>query len=453
MAGAIVLQLDKPYDDPFPSQGPVDRGKPFHRPVTRSDSQGHFTLTDLTPGTIHVYASKGTSIWSPGIGSLDRLKGKEFVGAAQATFRADRGHELEWNPELTRGLGIHGRVKYADGTPMSNVFVAAKSGEDDWASTAFVDDNGTFELGGLEQRAYTISVQVHELPLGARPLEMHDVFPSETEILLTADFLPKVEEVPATAHARIVDSADRVDGILKMVFHSQKGVWYQPELDAGVWSCQIEPGLYQAQINNDGVLVGQSEWIDVQPGSVLDFGEVHTSPACSVLVRVQRPEEMQNMSVWVSLIRGEGAQAGAKEIAPDKNEWLFEDKLEGEVTVSVSGPGFIKQQRQVKLSAARTELDFQMERAASCRIQLDTAPNQRTGFGELKLVLYNADGSVYFDTIWVERWGGQIPVDFTASVPVGELAVKATTSTGLEATGVIRSESVEDRGELSLMLE
>ena len=443
VAGAVILALDGPFKDPFPTQGPTDRGRPFHRPATRSGEDGAYRLDHVPGGAVHLYAGKGLSFW-------DRF-GADYLGSTQQTLEGVDGERLEWDPVLTLGLRIHGRVTFADGTPMPRVFIQAKADGSDKPLWTHTDETGTFEIPELEARAYEVSVQMADLPKGARPLRREGVWPSEAELLLAADFAPDVNP-RATLRARIVDSANRLKGSGTIVFADEDG-WRTGFEEDGVWTAKVRAGRYQARVVSGNEVVGEGAWLDVVAGQDADLGDIHTTPACSLIVDVHRGAATADKTVWVSVEVEHHPKAGARRVDPGVDEVVFDDQLEGEVEVSLGGPGVLHQRLVVTLHSGENRVALTAEPAATCQIRIDCAPTRREGFGDLTVTLRRPDGTVYLETMWAERWGGKIPAEMNASLPIGTMIAEAKTTSGMSARQTITVESLDDALQVELRLE
>jgi hypothetical protein len=442
VAGATILALDAPFVDPFPTQGPTDRGAPFHRPAARSGPDGAYRLSDVPPGTIHLHASKGTSHWDDG----------DYRGTQQATFEDVMSAGVEWNPVLSRGRRIHGRVTYADGTPLGNVFVSATDPETQQRYTVPAHTEGRFEIPALEHRPYTVSVQLWDPPDDARPLLLEDVWPSDDEVVLAASYSKVVEE-QAVLRARIVDSAGRLEGRGAIVFAFERGWRHADERD-GVWSTEAPPERYQARVMSGDELAGASAWAQVAPGEVFDFGEVHTLPACDLTVRVRRPAGLEENAVYAAVHADHAAQQGSRPIDAETDELVFEDLLQAPVTVEVSGIGVGLQRRELALVAgAANEVLFDLVPAARRDLKIDCPPGKRQGFGVLSVTYRRANGSLYDEVQWYERWGVTLPLNTSPCLPLGHYSVEATTTSGLRATGALLVESLGDAPGTTLTLE
>ena len=337
IGGATVLALDEPFDDPFPTQGPTDRGAPFPRPATKSAADGSYELHGLAQGTVHLYAEKGTSIWGDG----------DYKGTDQATLESEMGKELLWDPVISMGARIRGRITYADGNPLGNVFVSARVPDTDINRTTHAEKDGMFSIPELENRAYTVSVQLWDAPEDAKPLEKLEVWPSEEELVMTASYSKVIEE-KGTARVRLVDSAKRLKGGGSVQFSHGNGAYYTDEED-GVFSTRMPPGRYRPQVLEGDKVLGLGEWFDLAPGEDRDVGEVHTQEACLLVVTVDRTAAFLGKRVFVKVQAHPDGRRRQPTLDEDKDELAIEDLFEGEYVLTVSCVGSALERRRITL--------------------------------------------------------------------------------------------------------
>lgn len=437
---ALILLLDAPFVDPFPPQGPTDRGAPFHRPATRSDSQGNYRLANLPAGELHLYAAKGTGYWDD----------CEYVGSMQATLNGEGASSLKWDPVLTKGHVIRGRVLYADGAPMPLVFVTAKN-EDGDDATGNADEEGRFQIPALQNRSYKLWVQLNDSPPDGLPLVKNDVWPGESEVVITASF-SKVTEEKATVKVRIDDRAGRVQGAGTVVVAHARGWSYAKDKGGeGVYEARVKPGRYQARMMFGDQIVGGGEWFDVGPGETYDAGIVVTRPAGSLVVRVERPAGIPAARVRVRRVTDYSSH-DFERLEAGESEVHFEGLLAGPVTVRISGDGIASTERVVELDAGEPTLaTFMLQPAARVTLAVEAEVSENFGTAEVRVL--RADGTVYYERKNYERWGATLPFDSKVSMPPGTYRATATTTTGLAASQEFAVTTVEETPRVVLKLE
>ena len=436
---ALVLALDAPFVDPFPTQGPTDKGAPFHRPATRSDEGGVYRLDFLPPGDVHLYVSKGTSYWDDG----------NFVGVIQKSLHGEVGETLVWNPILSVGHFIRGRVLYADGTPMEEVFVTATD-SDERRYTEDTEEPGEFVIPGLENRPYTVSVQLWDAPDEALPLVQEDVWPSNADLVLTANYSKEVEE-EGRASIRIDDRADRITGRGAVVF-AHEGGWYFTGEEDGVFSTTLPAGRYQARALAGDTVVGVGEWFDLAAGEERDVGTIRTRPVASLVVTVSRPPELADGRVRAKVLADGRDRFGGVEFPAGVDELVFDDLLEGPVEVVVWGDGVARESRAVEVQgAAPTPVHFPLR--AAIRASIHVASTDSEPLGRVTVTVRRPNGDAYEEFVFRSRHGIQMPLEVDVTVPLGRFQVEVATSTGRTASGELVVTSLGEDVSLSLVLE
>jgi len=424
VAGAVVIQLATPFVDPFPSQGPTDRGAPFAWPRTRSGADGRFVLGSLAPGDVHLYAAKGTTYWDE--------DGATFLGTAQASFTTRAGESLRWDPVLTLGLRIHGRVTFADGQPMKAVFVSARPSEASNSGAGRTEHtrvDGTFSISGLEDRDYSVDVQLWETPPGSRPLRQAGVRPSESPLLLVADHDGPAAFAKATLRARIVDDAQRLAGRGTVVFDAEQTT-YHPDVVDGVYSAEVAPGRYRARVLIGDMAVGMSDFAEVGPGEVHDFGDVRTVAAASVVCRLTRGVLAQE--VHVALRATERRSYASESMSGDDTEHTFGELLPGEYVLSLWGMGVANTMRAVSVRAGEAvKVDVALEAGVHRSIHIDAA--RPAGWGRIDVAIRGDDGTLRHTGEYDERWVTKLPVVLDVMLPPGHFTVEARAADGRTA--------------------
>jgi hypothetical protein len=426
VAGALVIQLDAPFVDPFPSQGPTDGGAPFVRPRTRSGADGRFVLGPFAPGEVHLYAAKGTTYWDD--------EGAQFVGTAQTSLVVTGREPLRWDPVLTLGLRIHGRVTYANGKPMKELFISARPSEESQRGagrTERTGADGEFSITGLEDREYTVDVQLWERPPGSKPLRQAGVRPSETPLLLVADHDAPAVEGKATLRARIVDDAQRLEGRGALVFDAEM-MTYHPNLADGVYSSEVAPGRYRARVLVGDTAVGISDYAEVGPGEVHDFGDVRTVAAASIVCSLARAALTQK--VHLSLRAAARRSYSSTALSGDECVHTFGDLLPGEYVLSLWGMGVAHTMRTLSVRAGeKATVDLALQPGVHRMIHIDAA--RPAGWGRIDVTVRGDDGALRHASEYDERWVTKLPVELEVMLPAGRFTVEARAADGRTARG------------------
>lgn len=430
-SGALVIALDAPFHDPFPSQGPTDRGAPFPRPRTRAAADGTYRLGPLPPGEVHLYAAKGTTSW-------DDRRG-EFLGTAQVSMTGSDGDALTWNPTLSVGLRIHGRVTYADGTPLGNVFVSARTGEPEerGGRTEHAGEDGVFSISGLEDRDYTVHVQLWDAPAASRPLEQGGVRPSEAPLLLVADYSPAPKEAPGVVKVRLVDDANRVVGKGAVMFEYDRGRYYSDSRSGdGVFTAELPPGRYRPVAVSGDLDVGYGPEFTLAAGERRDLDDLRTFTPASLHVACERGALDVELAVY---LEGAGSFRSNhySRLEAAASELTFDDLPPGPYLLVAWGMGVAHSSREVALEAgvtttARLTLDQGVHR--ELRVAGPLAP----GWGRVEITVRDAaTGSLRARQRYEERWVGANPIVYELMLPLGRFQVDARTEGGRSASATL----------------
>jgi hypothetical protein len=440
---AVVLALDAPFDDPFPTQGPTEVGVPFRRPGVRSEPDGSFVLGWMPAGDVYLYSSKGISFWDgPGV---------EYLGTVQETLSGSPGETLSWDPVLARGWRIHGQVLYADGEPMGNVFVSAIEQDDsDKQYTEDTNEEGRFSIPGLKNQAYRVSVQLWDAPDDVEALEQKDVWPSANELKLYASYSKSTAE-KGTVRVRVEDEAERVEGSVMVMLQHDLGAHYTEEQD-GVHEAELPPGRYRPVIHAGDTVVGGGDWFDLEPGEILDLGTIPTSFAGSLTVHVIHGEGPEPARMWLLVKSRYARQQEGVELEKGQYSVTFEDLLTDEIVVWLQGTDIADVRREVTIQRdVLAELTLETVPAVVQRFEFTA--EKKGGWGTLDIVVTDERGAVYAEVKARERWAGELPYETSLRMPVGRFRVEAKTTSGLTFQGEIEIEFLAEREPSSCKLE
>jgi hypothetical protein len=146
----------------------VGAGDEFFQRNTYADSEGHYSFTDVAPGTYTLRAVLPGYIQGPvpddGPASKAVTNAKNTT-AWQGNAIIQSGETISKELILERGAALEGRVVYSDGAPAIRAevhaeLVAAKTAQPQSlpGSITRTDDEGKFRLAGLYPDTYLVSV-------------------------------------------------------------------------------------------------------------------------------------------------------------------------------------------------------------------------------------------------------------------------------------------------------
>jgi protocatechuate 3,4-dioxygenase beta subunit len=158
VAGATVRAFSSAVAPTFVPLGQYDDPDPFGSPVARTDAEGRYRLGPVWSGEVHAYASP----------PRDENRREQPEIHAEEVFHPKCGVSLSWNPVLSPGHAIAGRVTFADGTPMKEVFVNAAPRDESSRRVTRTDERGAFAFYNLDVEPFRVDVQLWASPPGSR---------------------------------------------------------------------------------------------------------------------------------------------------------------------------------------------------------------------------------------------------------------------------------------------
>lgn len=256
----------------------------YHR--TGTDADGSYRLEGLGPGKLKVEA---TSV----------------EGKAETELVAVAGQTLRWDPVITKGLVLRGRVVDEDDQPVK-AYVAANlanpGSEDGWYSAARTDKDGWFELKNCRPgKAIRLGVQ-------------WPAYGGERIVYVKPDSQDLVIRVPSVAKPTVYltgrmlneDGKPVETGFIRL--YDRQGGFQQRQLTLEAATGRFKagpfpPGEYRVQVQANSTRVLRTDWKKLTHDETLDLG----------VIRLQRPGFLQ-----VTL-------AGKAELLPEKGSFRILD--------------------------------------------------------------------------------------------------------------------------------
>lgn len=443
IAGAIVLALDKPFVHPVPTQGPFEVAGAFHCPAVRSDAQGAFVLPPVPAGEVHLYASKGAHFWSGS--TIWDGKQAAFVGATQETLQAVAGNKLEWNPVLRVGPSIHGRVTYADGSPMVWVSVTAldeATGERFQDSST--DHDGSFSIPGLRDVPYTLSVWNDEAPADAEPLREARVWPGDERVELVASW-SRSRAAVGTIEGRWRDSAGRLSSATAPVFLLEDDPltgWEHAVLDGDRFRFDhVSAGRYRVRVMSEDDPVQSWEWFDLAAGQVLDLGVLETEPGGTLHVELERSDATRNTVFELRVVGPELYYPTTRQVEAGVDSVTIEGLAPGSYQLRFARKGIAPRPLDIQIEANQV-LEVTKAVEEGVRIPLAVSNSGGHDWGELSLTV--REGDELHEEMSFSSRRLTLPYTLSVSLPLGRFDVVARTDTGLFARQSIEVRSLTE---------
>lgn len=318
-------------------------GTPEHR-STQTDGEGRFRLDGLI-------ADRETALRV-----YDRTRGR-----AETVVRLRAGETLVWDPHLSRGIVLRGRIEAPDGSSPEHVWVEARASRPDirWSHNAQAGPDGSFELINCPEGE---RIDVELKAAGFRPLRREAIDPRAGELLLRL-------EPHTTKRARIVarlldpEGQPVADGMIHITGPggTRLGILdAEGRLDAG----NLEPGMLRVRIQAGSWATFDSEAREIAPGETWDLGLVHLRRGGRIELELDRSPGTEGLDVrhsiycagrWVETLVGENRPLTSGPLSA------------GDYVVRIWGPAVALQQIPVTVQEGSTsELRVRVERGVAC---------------------------------------------------------------------------------------
>lgn len=420
--GAWIYAFDQPLEDAFLQSRQIDSRSPFQNVNTRADQEGRFELTDLPVGTAWVYAQSNEELPS-GTHLYERI---ELATAAEG--------EYQWNPTLSSGRSIHGRVRYRDGSPMKNVFVSAYA-EDSLEERTINTGDGSFEFIHLTGKTYHIDVQLDDEPEGAEPLAALGVRPGDAPLDLVADFDKPVPFEPATVIARFEDSAGRAKSpkTVSMILETTGAFrWFEGEQDGATWTFTVHsPGELRPIAVDDERLIAYGEPFEVTEGGTHDLGTLRSGPGATLVLLINRPKACANATLRGSL-SSDAVRRSKPLLVGTESEHRIEGLEPGSGVIELWGTQSQKLVRPYTVTAGEVttvELDLVPAVRVPYTVHRDALKNQR--WLDVRVIDRGTGDAVYGTRIEnIALYGPKL--EFKAALPIGTFTIVTTLGDGKE---------------------
>lgn len=363
IAKAIVRGVPEAFDQQFLQSGQFDYKGVFGYPVTQSGADGSYRLEGVAPGEVHLFAMRG-----------GRGKGGEARERAATILSAIPGAALRWDAVISAGNTITGIVSFRDAKPMPGVFVTARETKTEKRHVITTGKDGRFRFVNLSACSHTVSVQLWSPPKGTPPLIQHDVWPDRGDLRFVTTFDAPIKHKRGVVSGHLQDVAHRLEGPGKLSFAltSDKRWWMsRPKIDGNKFRfTRVKPGRFRVTAKRGDSVIAIGQWFVLAPGEERDIGALRTTPAGSVLIRLDRGAgtEQVEPTLWFnpkSVMHGQSIKLGKK------NEGLMRELPVGVHNYTMRSPGVVTQKGEVTVQAGRqAEIVVVMIAAVNRKIEI-----------------------------------------------------------------------------------
>jgi hypothetical protein len=334
---------------------------------------------------------------------------------------------------LSPGHTIQGRVTFADGAPMADVFLSAIPREEARRLVARTDENGTFAFYNLDVEPFRVEVQVWARPPGSAPLARDDVWPDQGELVIAASFDDPLRGAKARVTGLVVDALGQAPEGASVNLSGTNGVThFCRRWESGRFLFEdVAPGEYALVVvrGEDALYVG--ERLQVAAGESLDAGTLRLPPDAKLTVRIERESGAASPDTRfffrrAGWDRGRYVDVGARDVV------VLDRLTNGTYQLNWWGGGCAQGERTIAVER-ETEVVVRLKPGVTCGFDVHF-PKEGAG-RELDLVV----GVTGQETTYREHvegdWNATSPFHVEIQVPVGTYAVTAATETGLKAVG------------------
>ena len=425
LADATVRAYDRMPETPFIQGGQIDFELTFGYVAARSDEQGRYRLTGLTPGEVFLFAQQPRE---------SRMS--DTVPFARTVLHAEPGDAIEWNPVISPGRTIDGIVLYADGYPMGNVFVTATDEQSGLRHVLYNDKEGRFRFICLEGATYKLHVQYWRSPPGTPPLEEDGVIPEQGSVELRAPFAKPVEGPRGTIIGRLNDAGRRVphEGALQVLLVYDNNAWRtDAEIEENVFRWDdIPAGGYRVVAMAGETVIAEGDRFEIAAAEVRDIGVLETEPPGTVVLKLERGEGALDLEPRIYLQR-EGWIRGSEIAMGRRSEVRLDNLTAGTYRVTGFASGMVGLEGEVEVRIGEeSELVLTVSPAAFINFEVWFPEDRATGTATVRIV--GTDGTVLRE---YESTPGRVlarPFDYRLYVPRGEWTIEVTTDTGWSGT-------------------
>lgn len=341
-AGALVRAYDRAPGTSFLAGGQIDWDEMFGHFATVADEQGHYELTGVTAGEVHVFVQPGGGHFLDGP-----------VVHQRTVLEVPPGGRVEWSPEVTEGRVLEGLVLYRDGYPMQNVFVTLSDEATGVERVQTNDRQGVFRFVNLDDAVYSVRVQMWDAPKGSPPLQATGLRPGQARAELIAQHDKPVKLAPGKVLGRIDDVGLRIRNRkdLRVVLASDQR-WFRDggQVEGGAFSFdRVTPCRFRLTLQEGEAVLAHSGWFELKEGEELDVGVLRTVPGGSVRVKAARGAGAETAAPTLYFRHDDASRSTVVTLTGD--EQLVENLTPGHYKVTGYAKGLVSIKGEVAVAA------------------------------------------------------------------------------------------------------
>jgi hypothetical protein len=360
------------------------------------ETWGEMDRVETTSGPDGSYVLEDLPLGQPALKAVHKATGKDAT-----KLNVGPGSQLQWNPRLSLGLQIVGRVVDGNGVAVVGHHVdgeAHEPGHDTWVQ-ADTDQQGRFVLSNCADAEHLLTVRAPDWltivgsRTGVRP------GPDEIVVQLAADtrrsafFIGRVLD----AHGRVPELATIGAGDPQ----TGNGEWGPVRSDTGEFRLgPLVPGTWDVDVQVAGQMARKQGRFTLAADETRDLGTLALPEAGRLVVHVALPEGAAPSGVrCVALETGHaGSGDWLKPMDGEPSTWISDYLGAGDYKLSVSGsPGkgstayILPQVLSVKLEGGKdTRLEVTAEAGVAQSLQLSTRGDDGP---ETSVLVRAADGT------------------------------------------------------------
>lgn len=400
-------------------------GKLGHR--ARSDSSGAYELVDLPVGEIELFAEAGER------------------GKARTLLHGLAGASLRWDPLLSTGGELRGRVLSERGEPLAGWTVSIESLHEGGSGAiadfhqdqTATDAVGGFVLRNLEERDHALSVRAPEggiFPsLVRRPVRPG---PGSLDLYVPDERVPSVF---LRGRVLLADGSPASAAILLPWSSYGNSPIEHPQADGGFRLGPYPPGEWRLHLGLPGQLEHRRGPRGLAAGETWELGTIQLSAPGSLELRIARASGAPEQEPALGLRYGGSPTRDRLERQGEL--WRAESLAPGDYEIEVCGTGFAQARHAFLVREAETARVEILLEPGTCQALRIEARGAATDELLLDLVLRDARGRELFRGSSLREAGR--PWERALWLAPGEYALELRTQGGAESRATLRIPSAD----------